>query len=155
MGQILSKVSLGAAVAALPVAFLFRRIATQRLLVVAGALASLTYLLQGTLAAPELLLLAAFVSGIVVTIFRLSIAPVVMREVRAESRPYLFSAAFTVFFLSAIVGSILGGALPNLFHLVTVCSRLSLRCSLWTRCALPLLPTGSLYQTAPTVHQHG
>src|SRR5437867_6309209 len=119
IGQILSKVSLGAAVAALPVAFLFRRIATQRLLVVAGALASLTYLLQGTLAAPELLLLAAFVSGIVVTIFRLSIAPVVMREVSAESRPYLFSAAFTVFFLSAIVGSILGGALPNFFHLVT------------------------------------
>ncbi|HYQ96389.1 MAG TPA: hypothetical protein VER38_05210, partial [Candidatus Eisenbacteria bacterium] len=96
IGQVLSKVSLGAAVAALPVAFLFRRVATQRLLVIAGALASLTYLLQGTLAAPELLLLAAFVSGIVVTVFRLSIAPVVMREVGAESRPFLFSAAFTV-----------------------------------------------------------
>lgn len=146
IGQILSKVSLGAAVAALPVAFLFRRIATQRLLVVAGALASLTYLLQGTLAAPELLLLAAFVSGIVVTIFRLSIAPVVMREVSAESRPYLFSAAFTVFFLSAIVGSILGGALPHLFHLVTESARLTLRWSLWTACALTLLAAVPFYR---------
>jgi len=139
IGQILSKVSLGAAVAALPVAFLFRRVATRRLLVVAGALAALTYLLQGTLAAPEWLLLAAFVSGMVVTIFRLSIAPVVMREVSAESRPYLFSGAFTVLFLSAIVGSMLGGALPHLFHLLTGSTRLTLRWSLWAACALTLL----------------
>ena len=155
IGQILSKVSLGAAVAALPVAFLFRRIVTQRLLVVAGALASLTYLLQGTLAAPELLLLAAFVSGIVVTIFRLSIAPVVMREVSPESRPYLFSAAFTVFFLSAIVGSVLGGALPNLFHLVTESTRLTLRWSLWTACGLTLLAAVPFYRMTTPVPSPG
>src|SRR5258705_2406035 len=57
IGQILSKVSLDAAVAALPVGFLFRRIPTQKLLVVPVALVSLTYLLPGTLPAPALLLL--------------------------------------------------------------------------------------------------
>lgn len=150
IGQILSKVSLGAAVAALPVAFLFRRVATRRLLVMAGALAAVTYLLQGTLVAPELLLLAAFFSGMVVTTFRLSIAPVVMREVKAASRPFLFSAAFTALFLSAIVGSTLGGALPHLFRLVTEEPRLQLRWSLWAACVLTLFASIPFYRmTAP------
>ena len=149
IGQILSKVSLGAAVAALPVAFLFRRVATRRLLVMAGALASITYLLQGTLVAPELLLLAAFVSGMVVTTFRLSIAPVVMREVEASSRPFLFSAAFTALFLSAIVGSSIGGGLPHLFGFLTDDPTLTLRWSLWTGCGLTLLASIPFYRMKP------
>jgi len=118
IGQILSKISLGAAVAALPVAFLFRRVSSRAILVTAGALTAFTYLLLGSLVAPELLLLAAFVSGMVVTTFRLSIAPVVMREVPPPLRPYLFSAAFTVLFLAAIAGSALGGAMPHLFSAI-------------------------------------
>ncbi len=139
IGQILSKISLGAAVAAIPVAFLFRRIAARGMLALAGVLTALTCLLQSTLVAPELLLLAAFLSGIVITTFRLSIAPVVMREVRAPSRPFLFSAAFTVLFLSAIAGSMLGGLLPHFFHMLASDARLTLRWSLWTACALTLL----------------
>lgn len=149
IGQILSKVSLGAAVAALPVAFLFRRVSTRRLLVMAGTLSSVAYFLQGTLIAPDLLLLAAFVSGMVVTIFRLSIAPVVMREVKAASRPFLFSAAFTAFFLSAIVGSSVGGALPHLFHLITDDPKLTLRWSLWAGCALTLLAAIPFFKMTP------
>lgn len=139
IGQILSKVSLGAAVAALPIAFLFRRLTARRILVAAGALTALTYLLQGTLVAPELLLLAAFLSGMVVTTFRLSIAPVVMREVPAALRPYLFSASFTVLFLAAIVGSLVGGIMPHFFHAAAGSERLALRWSLWTACGLTLL----------------
>ena len=139
IGRVLSKVSLGAAIAAIPVAFLFRRISTRRLLVYAGTLASATYLLQGTLTQPELLLLAAFLSGMVVTTFRLSIAPVVMREVAPAARPFLFSAAFTALFLSAIAGSAIGGALPHLFRVLTDVERLQLRWSLWASCLLTLL----------------
>ncbi len=139
IGQILSKVSLGAAVAALPIAFLFRRLSARTILVAAGALTAVTYLLQGTLIAPELLLLAAFLSGMVVTTFRLSIAPVVMREVPAALRPYLFSASFTVLFLAAIVGSIVGGIMPHFFHAAAGSERLALRWSLWTACGLTLL----------------
>ncbi len=139
IGQILSKISLGAAVAALPVAFLFRRVSAGRILVVAGALTAATYLLQGTVVSPELLLLAAFLSGMVVTTFRLSIAPVVMREVSPELRPYLFSAAFTVLFLASILGSALGGAMPHAFHALTDSARLSLRWSLWAASGLTLL----------------
>jgi predicted MFS family arabinose efflux permease len=146
IGQVLSKVSLGAAVAALPVAFLFRRFSSRSILVAAGALSSITYLLQGTLVAPELLLLAAFLSGMVVTTFRLSIAPVVMREVQPELRPYLFSGAFTVLFLASIVGSILGGAMPHLFHALTESERLALRWSLWAACGLTLLAAIPFYR---------
>ena len=42
IGQILSKISLGAAVAALPVAFLFRRVSSRAILVTAGALTAFT-----------------------------------------------------------------------------------------------------------------
>jgi len=146
IGQILSKVSLGAAVAALPVAFLFRRLSSRSILVAAGALTAVTYMLQGTLVAPELLLLAGFLSGMVVTTFRLSIAPVVMREVSATLRPYLFSAAFTVLFLASIVGSILGGALPHAFQTLTDSTRLALRWSLWGACALTFLASIPFYR---------
>ena len=139
IGQILSKVSLGAAAAAIPVALILRRVPAKRVLVTAGVLTALAYLLQATFTAPEFLLSVAFVAGCVVTVFRLSIAPVIMRESSPETRPYLFSASFTVLFFSAIVGSALGGILPLLFHLVTDSNRLALRWSLFTACALYLV----------------
>ncbi len=150
IGQILSKVSLGAAVAALPAAFLFQRFPARTILVAAGSLAALGCALQAVLTAPELLLLAAFVSGMVLTLFRLSIAPVVMRETAPSARPFLFSATFGVFFLSAIVGSVVGGALPHLFHFVTDLDRLTLRWSLFVAAGFTLLaaiPFGAMRET--------
>ena len=123
IGQILSKVSLGAAAAAIPVALILRRVAARHVLLVAGALTALAYMLQATLTAP-------FLAGTVVTVFRLSIAPVIMRESSPETRPFLFSASYTVLFFAAIVGSAMGGALPHLFHLITDSNRLALRWSL-------------------------
>lgn len=139
IGQILSKVSIGAAVAALPAAFLFRRIPARTLLVLAGVLTAVGYVLQATLVAPELLLLVAFLTGMVITVFRLSIAPVVMRETTPEARPFLFSASYGVIFASAIVGSIVGGALPHLFEAFTSVDKLALRWTLLAGCGLTLL----------------
>jgi len=146
IGQILSKTSLGAAVAALPIAFLFRRLSTRAILVGAGALTAVAYTLQGTLVAPELLLFAAFLSGMVVTTFRLSIAPVIMREVAPAIRPYLFSAAFTVLFLASIVGSILGGLMPHALQGMTPSATLALRWSLYAACGLTLLAAIPFYR---------
>ncbi|MGH7682296.1 MAG: MFS transporter [Candidatus Eiseniibacteriota bacterium] len=139
IGQILSKVSIGAAVAALPAAFFFRRWPARRLLVLAGALTAVGYVLQATLTAPELLLTVAFLTGMVLTIFRLSVAPVVMREVKPDVRPFLFSASYGVVFASAIVGSIVGGALPHVFRALTEIDRLSLRWTLLVGCGLTFL----------------
>ncbi|HYR69608.1 MAG TPA: MFS transporter, partial [Candidatus Dormibacteraeota bacterium] len=141
IGQILSKVSIGAAVAALPAAFLFRRAPARTLLVLAGALTALGYTLQATFRAPELLLLLSFVTGMVITVFRLSIAPVIMRETGSSARPFLFSAAFGVLFASAIVGSIVGGALPRLFHAFYGEEQAALRATLYAGCVLTLLST--------------
>jgi len=141
IGQILSKVSIGAAVAALPAAFLFRRAPARTLLVLAGALTALGYALQATFRAPEILLLLAFVTGMVITVFRLSIAPVIMRETGPSARPFLFSASFGVLFASAIVGSIVGGALPHLFHAFYGSDQAALRVTLYAGCVLTLLST--------------
>jgi predicted MFS family arabinose efflux permease len=138
IGQILSKVALGAAVAALPAAFLFRRMPARTLLVGGGALAAVGYVLQASLVQPELLLLVAFLTGMVLTVFRLSIAPVVMKEGESERRPFLFSASFGVFFLSAILGSAVGGSLPHLFHVVAPESGQALRFSLFVAAAITL-----------------
>jgi predicted MFS family arabinose efflux permease len=139
IGQILSKISLGAAVAALPAAFLFRRMPARTLLAGAAGMAAFVTVLQSTLTAPELLLAAAFLSGMVLTMFRLSIAPVIMREGAPSSRPFLFSASFSVFFFSAIMGSAIGGALPHGFLAVTDSGRLALRLSLFVSAAITLL----------------
>ena len=150
IGQILSKVSLGAAAAAIPVALILRQVAARHVLVAAGGLTALAYLLQATLTAPEYLLTVAFLAGTVVTVFRLSIAPVIMRESSPETRPFLFSASYTVLFFSAIVGSIVGGALPHLFHLFTDSNRLALRWSLYAACALYLTSTWPFHLMTPT-----
>ena len=139
IGQILSKGSLGAAVAAIPVAFVFRGLSTRVILVAAGALVAVIYSIQVTVQAPELLLLFSFFSGMVVTVYRLSVAPVVMREVKPRARPFLFSASFSVLFVSAILGSAIGGWLPVLFRLLTDSDKLALRWSLYVASALTLL----------------
>lgn len=139
IGQILSKAALGAAVAAIPVAFVFRGLSARLVLVGAGALVAALYALQVSVAAPELLLLVAFFSGMVVTVYRLSIAPVIMREVEPGARPFLFSASFSVLFVSAILGSAMGGWLPALFHLFTSSEKLALRWSLYVASGLTLL----------------
>ncbi|MGE5175084.1 MAG: MFS transporter [Hyphomicrobiales bacterium] len=152
IGQILSKGSLGAAVAAIPVAFVFRGISTRAILVAAGALVAALYALQVSVAAPELLLLLAFFSGMVVTVYRLSIAPVVMREVKPSARPFLFSASFSVLFVSAILGSALGGWLPVLFRLVTDSDLHALRWSLYVASGFTLLsaiPFNAMSEPAP------
>src|SRR5512138_3792868 len=100
IGQIISKISLGAAVAAIPAAFLFRSMPARVILVGAGALCAAFSVLQAALTEPELLLVVAFVSGMALTVYRLSIAPVVMSEVAEPARPFLFSAAFTVLVLA-------------------------------------------------------
>jgi predicted MFS family arabinose efflux permease len=145
IGQVLSKASLGAAVAAIPVAFLFRAFPARLVLTIAGGAAAVALLLQGTLVAPEMLLTAAFCSGMVLTTFRLSIAPVVMRETKEEDRPFLFSASFAVLFLAAVVGSALGGLLPHLFGLLTADEGLALRWSLWVGCGVTLLSALPFY----------
>lgn len=139
IGQILSKGSLGAAVAAIPVAFLFRGLSTRWILVGAGALVAVLYALQVTVVQPELLLLFAFFAGMVVTVYRLSVAPVVMREVKPSARPFLFSASFSVLFVSAILGSALGGWLPVLFRLGAASETVALRWSLYVASGLTLL----------------
>lgn len=150
IGQILSKVSLGAAAAAIPVALLLRQVAARHVLFAAGGLTALAYLLQATITAPEYLLTVAFVAGTVLTVFRLSIAPVIMRESSPETRPFLFSAAYSLFFLSAIFGSALGGFLPYLFRLVTDSHVLALRWSLYAACAIYLSSVWPFQRMTPT-----
>ena len=145
IGQILSKLSLGAAVAAIPVAFVLRSAGARLVLIGGAAILAFVYVLQTTITLPELLLLVSFVSGMVATVFRLSIAPVAMREGTEASRPFLFSAAFTVSFLSAILGSALGGWLPHLFRLVTTSDIHALRWSLYVACACVLLAVVPFY----------
>ena len=139
IGQILSKTALGAVAVAIPAALLFRRFSFRTILVLAAAFTTLTCVLQATVTAPELLLFVAFQSGMAVMVFRLSIAPVIMRESVPVSRPFLFSASFGVFFLSAIVGFLLGGALPHLLRFATDVDRLALRGGLLGACLVTLL----------------
>jgi predicted MFS family arabinose efflux permease len=152
IGQIISKISLGAAVAAIPAAFLFRSTAARVILVAAGALCAAISVMQATLTEPELMLVVAFISGMALTVYRLSIAPVVMSEVAEPARPFLFSAAFTVLVLAAILGSAVGGFLPQLFHLLTPSDRLALRYSLFISAAATLLcviPFNRMRGTSP------
>ena len=139
IGQVLSKTSLGAVVAAIPVAFLFRAFPSRVVLVLGSSAAAVMTLVQGMLSVPETLLAAGFFAGMSLTAFRLSIAPVVMSEVDTEARPFLFSASFAVLFMSSIAGSALGGLLPHAFRFVTDVDRLTLRWSLWVAAGVTLL----------------
>ena len=115
IGTILSARSLGAAVIAIPVAILLRRVHAKHILIGATLLASACYAFQVTFNELTLIIVFAFFAHMFFMTYRLVSAPFFMRNSTEKERIYLFSLQAVVFVISQLIGNIIGGYLPHLF----------------------------------------
>ena len=105
IGTILSARSLGAAVIAIPVAILLRRVHAKHILIGATLLASACYAFQVTFNELTLIIVFAFFAHMFFMTYRLVSAPFFMRNSTEKERIYLFSLQAVVFVISQLLPS--------------------------------------------------
>ncbi|TYB31355.1 MAG: MFS transporter [Candidatus Mcinerneyibacterium aminivorans] len=115
IGTILSARSLGAALIAIPIAILLRRVHAKYILISATFLASIFYGFQIYFDELYLIVIFAFFAHMFFMTYRLVSAPFFMRNSTKKERIYIFSIHSAVFVVSMFIGNLVGGNLPHLF----------------------------------------
>ncbi len=115
IGTILSARSLGAALIAIPIAILLRRVHAKHILILATFLASVFYGFQIYFNELYLIVIFAFFAHMFFMTYRLVSAPFFMRNSTKKERIYIFSLHSAVFVVSMFIGNLVGGNLPHFF----------------------------------------
>jgi MFS family permease len=119
IGKVLSRTALGSLILAVPTGLFLGRFTFKLVLTVAAFVIAIGYAAQVITASSPAILVAAFVTGIGVTLFRVASAPFFMRQTTERERTYLFSLNFAVSTAGALAGSLIGGFLPRIFSALT------------------------------------
>lgn len=116
IGRILSIGAWGATLIAIPTAFLLERIHVKKILVVSTLLAAFSYGLVVFYKDIKLILIFSFLANMFITVFRVAIAPFIMRNSTKQERIYLFSINSALSMLASLLGFLFGGFLPQIFQ---------------------------------------
>ena len=100
---------------ALPAGLLCERIGHKKALII-GVMANLISPIQILVLQPSILLLASLTSGLIGTVAWVAQAPFMMENSRREERTYLFSFSWTLMIIMGVIGSSLGGVLPDIIN---------------------------------------
>jgi len=120
IGEVLSFTAWGMAIISVPAALIIPKVSIKKILVYSVFLVGFFSILQATLVDRPQLLLASLILGMARSLTWVTAAPFMMRNSTPKERTYLFSLNFGTYLVAAIVGSLGGGYLPDLFsHLVT------------------------------------
>jgi MFS family permease len=139
IGEVLSWGAWGMTVISVPAALIIPKVQVKKILIISVIFAGIFSLLQASLVERTQLLVASFFLGIMTSVARVAAAPFLMRNSTPKERTYLFSLHFGIYLVAAIVGSLGGGYLPNLFsHYVTLKS-MAFRYSLYVSVFLSVL----------------
>ena len=139
IGEVLSLTSWGMAIISVPAALIIPKIQIKKILIVSVLLAGIFYLFQATLVERTQLLLASFVLGMMSSVARVAAAPFMMRNSTPKERTYLFSLHFGIYLFAAIIGSLGGGYLPNMFSHYVGSGAIAFRYSLYLSVFLGVL----------------
>jgi MFS family permease len=107
--------TLATGLVALPAGLVIERLGTKRAIII-GLMANLVNIVQIIVLQPSLLLFASLVSGLIGTVSWVASAPFMMENSTAEERTYLFSVSWAIMIVMSVVGSYVGGVMPNLFN---------------------------------------
>jgi len=134
-GFMFSLSALATGFVALPAGLLCEGIGRKRSLILGMLVSNLFYLVQVFTVDSFLLLASSLVAGLVGTISWVANAPFMMENSEKKERTYLFSMSWAFMTVAGMVGSLLGGYLPNSFAVMvkgeTVLGfRLTLLCSI-------------------------
>jgi MFS family permease len=139
IGEVLSFTAWGMAIISMPAALIIPRVSIKRILIFSVLFAGLFYLLQATLVERTQLLLASLLLGMTSSVARVAAAPFLMRNSTPKERTYLFSLHFGIYLVAAIIGSLGGGYLPDLFSHWATSRAVAFRYSLYLSAFLGVL----------------
>lgn len=100
---------------ALPAGLFCERIGSKRALLI-GLTANLVSIGQIIVLEPTILLLVSLLSGLIGTVGWVASAPFMMENSKQEERTYLFSFSWALMIMMGVVGSYLGGVMPDSFN---------------------------------------
>ena len=115
IGNMFTANAIATGLVALPAGLLCERIGTKRAILVSQT-ANLVSLTQIVTLQPSILLLASLITGLIGTIGWVASAPFMMENSQPEERTYLFSVGWAVMVIMGVIGSYVGGAMPDTFN---------------------------------------
>jgi predicted MFS family arabinose efflux permease len=124
---------------AIPASIILRRIPIKRLLLIATPIASFSYFIQVSTATYQIILGSGFMAGLFSVFFRVASAPFFMRNSTPKERPYLFSMQFALSLVAGIVGTLIGGFLPEIIEKTGTAPHLAYRSTLYVFSLLVLV----------------
>jgi MFS family permease len=115
IGNMFTVGAIATGLVALPAGLLCERIGPKKAILI-GLSANLAGLAQILILQPASLLVASLASGLVGTVAWVASAPFMVENSSGEERTYLFSLQSTLGIIMAVVGSYVGGLMPDLFN---------------------------------------
>ncbi|MDH5779574.1 MAG: MFS transporter [Candidatus Bathyarchaeota archaeon] len=115
IGNLFSVGTIAAGLIAFPAGLLCERIGMKRAILI-GLTWNIASLLQLITLEPSFLLLASIVSGTMTTVYWLASAPLMTENSRPEERTDLFSVVSAINTTTGVLGSLLGGFMPDLLN---------------------------------------
>jgi MFS family permease len=107
--------TIAAGFVALPAGLVCERIGPKRTLLI-GFIAPFFSLIQIVALQPSILLFASLSSGLIDILGWVAMAPFMMENSRQKERTYLFSVNGSLMIIMGVIGSSIGGVLPDLFN---------------------------------------
>lgn len=139
IGEVLSLTGWGMTIVSVPAAFIIPKVQVKKILIISVVFAGIFSLLQASFVERTQLLVASFALGMTSSVARVAAAPFLMRNSTPKERTYLFSLNFGIYLVAAIVGSLGGGYLPNLFSHYVGSGAIAFRYSLYLSVFLSVL----------------
>ena len=115
IGNMFAVSAIATGLVALPAGLLCERIGPKKALLI-GLTANFISLVQIVVLQPTILLLASLVSGLIGTVGWVASAPFMMENSRREERTYLFSVDWALLIMMGVIGSYIGGVMPDSFN---------------------------------------
>jgi predicted MFS family arabinose efflux permease len=119
IGRVLSLGSFGAMTAALPAVYLAARFKIKPILLLTIVLMSVAYFVLSLSPWSSLILIAAFVGGLLMAVKNVVSAPFLMRNSTERERTLIFALNFSTWIVSGIFGSLGGGWLHDVYLRMT------------------------------------
>ena len=139
IGEILSSGAWGMAIISVPAALMIPRVQIKQILILSVLSTGILCVLQASLVDRTQLLVASLFLGMMRSLIYVAAAPFMMRNSTPKERTYLFSLHFGTYLIAAIVGSLGGGYLPNLFSHYVDFGPIAFRYSLYVSVFLGVL----------------
>jgi len=115
IGNIFTAGAIATGFVALPAGLICERLGSRRAIII-GFTANFISIFQIVTLQPSILLFTSLASGLIGTLGWVASSPFMTENSRPEERTYLFSVNWSIMIIMSVVGSYVGGVLPDLFN---------------------------------------